>query len=196
MKRTIHLACLMLSCIFALHSASQEKQPSVPSGILRRAGCYQLSLSSWQPALRPAGSKAFNPPDRIRLSTTRHSLWCASNETCYAVFPMEASATGSSIYNNGAWATEGKDGIVIRWSSGFQGIILHLRDKEGRLSGTAAIFSDVAGVKYPTCNALAVPIACENSKQMPQKGGRQLTRHGSGLVHGGASRKGHLGEVR
>jgi len=120
------------------------------------AGCYELTLSQWEPAISLGEDAVFiSPPARIELTKTPDHTW---DEHGLKVTP--ASGVSPSIHKSAYWTDNGHR-IHIVWTTGFSGLTMDLQVRGSNLEGKAQTFWDFPRPRQ-TSHVVATKIACES----------------------------------
>jgi hypothetical protein len=105
------------------------------------AGCYELTISNWQGALRP------RLPRRVWL--TKQALQVLPTDSSRAQFVMRAAPGNAEGEFEAAWWIPIPDssGAILRWDSGFHGASIELKVESSnrskhQLSGRLMTYSD------------------------------------------------------
>jgi hypothetical protein len=102
-------------------------------------GCYELTVSAWQPALKLGEDSEFvTPPHRIQLFAERRSQGFESEG--YIVKP--APGVAPSIHRGSYWSPKDSRSIEIVWTTGFSGLVMALKIEGTDLQGQAQTFWD------------------------------------------------------
>jgi hypothetical protein len=119
------------------------------------AGCYELTLSQWRPAISLGDDAMFiSPPGRIELTTTPDHTW---DEHGLKLTP--ARGVSPSIHKSSYWTDNGRR-VHIVWTTGFSGLTMDLQERGSNLEGTAHTFWDFPRPRQ-TSRVVAMKIACE-----------------------------------
>ena len=120
------------------------------------AGCYELTLSQWEPAISLGEDAMFiSPPARIELTKTPDHSW---DEHGLKVTP--ARGVSPSIHNSSYWRDDGHR-LHIVWTTGFSGLTMDLQVRGSSLEGEAHTFWDFPRPRQ-TSHVIAMKIACES----------------------------------
>lgn len=156
MRRTALPLLLLLPAVL-----SAQEPPPGPSAAA--AGCWALALGPWSPAA--ALSPAYSPPPRMVLDTVRapELPW----EEALQVRPMPG--VPPTRHDVAYWMPVGSDSVRVVWSTGFDGVALHLAVRGDTLRGRAVEFSDARDPEQPgpTAAAAAVRISCAPAAEAP-----------------------------
>jgi hypothetical protein len=151
MSSAVRLSCIGLVTLCG-SAAAQELAPP-PAGV---AGCYELRLAAWTPAMRLGADTVFvRPPLRVELDTVRGSESIGRNG--YVVRP--APATPPSIHRFSYWVPEDSGRIRLVWTTGFSGLSMRLQAEGDTSRGVAETFWDF-GRPRQTANVVATRVAC------------------------------------
>ena len=122
------------------------------------AGCYELKLSPWSPAVSLGEDQAFvAPPSRVALTTRPDHTWDAHG---FQVTP--AAGVTPSVHKFSYWTSDGKH-VHIVWTNGHSGLTMDLQPRGADLVGTARTFWDFARPQQ-TSDVVATKIPCEAQK--------------------------------
>jgi hypothetical protein len=122
------------------------------------AGCYELRLTQWSPALSLGDDRIFvTPPSRVALTTTPDHTWV---EHAFRVTP-EGGAT-PSIHKSSYWTSD-THRVHIVWTTGFSGLTMDLEQRGLDLIGTAHTFWDFDRPRQ-TSHVVATRVPCESKK--------------------------------
>jgi hypothetical protein len=122
------------------------------------AGCYELRLTQWSPALSLGDDLIFvAPPSRVALTTTPDHTW---DEHAFRVNP-EGGAT-PSIHKSSYWTSD-THRVHIVWTTGFSGLTMDLEQRGLDLIGTAHTFWDFDRPRQ-TSHVVATRVPCESKK--------------------------------
>ena len=122
------------------------------------AGCYELKLSHWSPAISLGADEAFiSPPSRVELTTTPEHTWDAHG------FKVTAAAGASpSVHTFSYWTSDGHH-VHIKWTNGHSGLTMDLDVRGSDLVGTAQTFWDFSRPEQ-TSHVVATRISCESKR--------------------------------
>jgi len=119
------------------------------------AGCYELKLSQWSPAISLGDDSVFiSPPRRIQLTTAPDHSW---DEHGLKVTP--AGGESPSIHTSAYWTANGRR-VHIVWTTGFSGLTMDLHERGSNLEGMAHTFWDFPRPRQ-TSRVVAMKISCE-----------------------------------
>jgi hypothetical protein len=122
------------------------------------AGCYELQLTQWSPAISLGGDMIFiSPPSRVALTTTPDHTWDAHG---FGVTP--AGGVNPSVHKDSYWTSDAHH-VHIVWTTGFSGLTMDLEERGSDLIGTAHTFWDFPRPQQ-TSHVVATRISCESKK--------------------------------
>jgi len=120
------------------------------------AGCYELQLFPWRPAIALGEDSIFvSPPPRVELTTTPDHTW---NERGFKVIPT--GGVSDSIFKHPYWTSD-SDQVHIVWTTGFSGFGMDLRERGNKLEGTAYTHWDFTRPRQ-TSDVVATKASCAN----------------------------------
>jgi hypothetical protein len=165
MLRTIDQAWLALGRFLALFSQARTSIPLAAGLSLSLscscvagdfAGCYELQLSQWSPAITLGGDEIFiSPPSRVALTTTPEHTW---DEHGFKVTP--AGGAKPSVHKFSYWTSDAHH-VHIVWTTGFSGLKMDLEERGPDLVGTVHSFWDFSRPRQ-TSHVVAKRIPCES----------------------------------
>ena len=121
------------------------------------AGCYELQLSEWSPAISLGRDEKYvTPPKRIALTTTIANSW--GNQHGFKVIPTNGAAP--SIHPMAYWTSDAHQ-VHIVWRTGFAGLTMDLAPQGSNLVGTAYMYFDSGDRRGETSHVVAKKIPCE-----------------------------------
>lgn len=122
------------------------------------AGCYELKLSPWTPAIALGADDAFaSPPARIALTTTPEHTWDA-----HGLRVTSAAGADPSVHTFSYWTGDARQ-LHIVWTNGHSGLTMDLKAHGSGLVGTAQTFWDFPRPQQ-TSHVVATRISCEAKK--------------------------------
>ncbi len=125
---------LAIAVILTVAGAAREASPESQT---KPVGCYRLAYGAWMPAIDPSALANELPPPEIELVVRRR------HEAPKRVIP---EYRGNDVIGKPPWAdwqTDTGTHIILRWSTGFGGVVLLLRlDGEGVFRGRAKHWVD------------------------------------------------------
>ena len=122
------------------------------------AGCYELRLSKWSPAIPLGKDEIFvTPPARIALTTTPDHTW---DEHGLSATPTDKA--NRWIGTHSYWTSDAHE-VHIVWTTGFSGLTMDLEAQGSNLVGTAQTFWDFPRPQQ-TSHVTATRIPCESKK--------------------------------
>jgi hypothetical protein len=122
------------------------------------AGCYELQLSQWTPALSlGADVKFITPPLRVELTTTPDRLWDE-----HGLKVTAAEGPKPPVHNRPYWTSDAKH-VHIVWTTGYSGLTMDLESRGADLVGTAHTFWDFSRPQQ-TSQVVATRVSCETQK--------------------------------
>ena len=123
------------------------------------AGCYELHLSEWSPAISLGADEIFvTPPKRVALTKTTAGSW--GEQRAFKVVPTGGAAASAHRY---AYWTSDAHQVHIVFSTGFSGITMDLEPQGSNLVGTAYTAWDFPR-EGQTSHVVATRIPCESKK--------------------------------
>jgi hypothetical protein len=122
------------------------------------AGCYELRLSEWNPAISLGEDKKFvTPPARVELTTTPEQTW---DKRGFRVTP--AGGGTPSVHTFAYWTSDAHH-VHIVWTNGHSGLTMDLEAQGSDLVGAAHTFWDFDRPQQ-TSDVVATKISCELKK--------------------------------
>ena len=119
------------------------------------SGCYQLSLSPWDPVLSIGADQEFiSPPSRVVLTTTPEHTWDPRGFRVVA-----AKGVVPSVHTFSYWVSHA-DHVYIKWTTGHAGLTMDLKKSGSKLEGTAHTFWDFPRPEQ-TSHVVATQISCD-----------------------------------
>jgi hypothetical protein len=123
------------------------------------AGCYELQLTKWIPAISLGADEKFvTPPKRIALTETIDSSW--GDQHAFKILPTGGATP--SVHTRAYWTSDAHQ-VHIVFSTGFSGLTMDLELQGSNLVGTA-----YTGWDFPrtgqTSHVVATRISCESKK--------------------------------
>jgi hypothetical protein len=103
------------------------------------AGCYQLEIEPWQPALNLGRDIDFiTPPDQVNLTLEKpEHEWRKGS-----LLVRQVAESRGSIHTSGEWQVSKSGKIEILWTTGFSGLTMDLASVRTGLEGRAKTFWD------------------------------------------------------
>src|SRR5262245_18503122 len=161
----------LAALLCAASGAGYADDLKCPASAARQmTGCYELRLLP-PPAAEPL---AFRPPERIRLDRKKRTgkdvpegMPCMRELGGRTLRPIGPLAAGQERFWIGSWACRADGELVLIWSSGFDGVEVHLKPTDpsspASYEGTASSFKDAYynDEKDPVCVAEAHRIDCD-----------------------------------
>lgn len=166
------LFCWLITCAIAVSASkspgrspisqtqSAGKQDLVRVDVIK--GCYNLTLSPWQPNLNLGEDAVFiSPPRRVQLLAEHGTrLWETAG---FIVRP--APGIQPSIHSSSYWVTTGRRSIKIVWTTGFSGLQMKLRLDPRGLRGEARSFWDFPRTSQ-TSDVVADRVDCQDKVEL------------------------------
>ena len=100
-------------------------------------GCYELTLSKWNPGFGE-DEEFVTPPKRVNLIAEQGTKGFETRGYLLRPAPGEKP----SIHRDSYWTIEKHDTVELHWTTGFSGLTAKLRRKDGALVGEARPFWD------------------------------------------------------
>lgn len=98
------------------------------------AGCYEIRLGAWTPALALGSDSVYiTPPRRLILDTLPAA---PSSPSSFRIHPVLDTPGRDHAY----WLALGADSLRVGWTTGLSGLTMHLRLENETLSGVATTF--------------------------------------------------------
>ncbi len=120
---------------YAAALASPPAVGRVASAIGRFAGCYEIRLGVWTPAVTLGADTVYiTPPRRIVLDTIPAAV--PSRSSGFRVLPI----LDTPGRDDASWFAVGTDSLRISWTTGLNGLTMHLKLEHENLSGVATTF--------------------------------------------------------
>ena len=131
-------------------------------------GCYELSIR-WPLAARRLPEYRLRPPPKLYLSLTPDDSEKEAGGERYLLVEPLSSDTPTRPFS--FWSISAAGVVEVIWGDGYGGVGINLRPNRSgsRLTGEAALFSDVGGLDFPLARAhtTARRIRC-GSRSQPQ----------------------------
>ena len=123
------------------------------------AGCYELQLTKWSPAISLGADEKFvTPPKRIALTETIDSSW--GSQHAFKVLPTGGATP--SVHRLAYWTSDAHQ-VHIVFSTGFSGLTMDLEPQGSNLVGTAHTAWDFSRTAQ-TSHVVATRISCESKE--------------------------------
>jgi hypothetical protein len=127
--------------VCALFLGAQDKSKSELDGVKPETvkGCYELTMSAWQPTVDIGKDEVFiTPPHRIQLFAEKGKQgWEAEGYVVKA-----APGIPSSIHRGSYWLPKKGQTIEIVWTTGFSGLVMGMKVEGDVMRGEARSFWD------------------------------------------------------
>jgi hypothetical protein len=122
------------------------------------AGCYELQLTKWSPAISLGEDEIFiSPPSRIILTSTPDDTW---EKHAYRAAPVDGAAPWGRTHS---YWTSSAQHVHIVWTTGFSGLRMDLKAQGADLIGTAQTFWDFSRPQQSS-HVTATRVSCEPTK--------------------------------
>lgn len=145
-SRTLRRCSASLIAVAAAACAGNPLSPARPV-----AGCYRMVAVSTGSAPELEAL-----PDSVRLYPTRGISSLESGQAVLRAWPDSAR----SAYAWSWWTIAAPDTLTLVFSTGFSGVRVALRPRDGGFAGSAAAFSDAQPAPLAEARAWLTPIAC------------------------------------
>jgi hypothetical protein len=117
--------------------------------------CYEVQLGMWAPRLAVGADTVFSvPPRRFRVEARADS---GLGPGAYAVRALPGA--GAPVHSRGRWAVVRADSVEVVFTTGFSGLVLHVRRDGATWRGIASTFWDFPRPTQTASVSLA-PTAC------------------------------------
>ena len=120
-------------------------------------GCYRVQLGKWSGQF-PSGLWVEHTPPLVFKLDTVNLAPPFDNSGLKRVMPATLIVPRGSF--PAGWRVVRLDTIMVRWSTGFAGVRLRLKQRGDTLVEYAQSFYDVVGPKEPTASVTAIKTTC------------------------------------
>lgn len=161
MKHSVYGALFVCIIQLSVSVVSAQDKPKRGREVARAEniqGCYELTLSPWQPNLRLGEDSQFiTPPHRVLLVAERGTQgW---EKDGYIVKP--APGVQPSIHRGSYWLLRNEQSIEIVWTTGFSGLSMDLKVEGDVMRGKAKSFWDFPR-KQQRADVVARKVDCQS----------------------------------